>query len=300
MQSGKPSVSDPDELLRHRFLSRGGGLLLVGQTGLGKSSLSMQMMIKWALGKALFGIEPVRPLRSLLIQAENDDGDLAEMRDGVFNGLNLSPEDRALAEKNIYVVTESSKTSENFFKEVVEPLLKIIKPDVLWIDPALSYLGGDMSSQKDVGKFLRNDLAPLLTKYSCAAVIIHHTNKTSSNADKNMMDPAYLGAGSAEWINWARAMLVLKKTDVLDLSWISHLVCNPRTAWVVFVIFCLLPGFARHFSSPPLVFARRGRCFDAIVGSKAHFLPAMKTPPPLLPWFSCDSFHFSSSGCCCW
>jgi hypothetical protein len=86
----------------------------------------------------------------------------------------------------------------------------------------------------------------------------------------------------------------------MTLAWISHLVCNPRTAWVVFVIFCLLPGFARHFSSPPLVFARRGRCFDAIVGSKAHFLPAMKTPPPLLPWFSCDSFHFSSSGCCCW
>ena len=54
-------------------------------------------------------------------------------------------------------------------------------------------------------------------------------------------------------------------------SGISHLVCNPRTAWVVFVIFCLLPGFARHFSSPPLVFARRGRCFDAIVGSNAIF-----------------------------
>ena len=33
--------NDPSELLRNRFLCRGGGLLLVGPTGIGKSSLSM-------------------------------------------------------------------------------------------------------------------------------------------------------------------------------------------------------------------------------------------------------------------
>ena len=59
-------------------------LLLVGATGLGKSSLAMQLMIKWSLGQAAFELEPARPLKSLLIQAENDDGDLAEMKFGVF------------------------------------------------------------------------------------------------------------------------------------------------------------------------------------------------------------------------
>jgi len=33
------------------------------------------------------------------------------------------------------------------------------------------------------------------------------------------------------------------------------------------VIFCLLPDYASLFSSPLSVFVRRGRCFDAIVGS---------------------------------
>ena len=37
-------------------------------------------------GRPLFGIVPARPLKSLLIQAENDEGDLAEMRDGVIAG----------------------------------------------------------------------------------------------------------------------------------------------------------------------------------------------------------------------
>src|SRR5205807_1283581 len=79
---------DPNELLRHRFLCRVGGLLLCGPTGIGKSSLALQMMMRWAAGRECFGIEPVRPLKSLLIQAENDDGDLSEMRDGVSAGLN--------------------------------------------------------------------------------------------------------------------------------------------------------------------------------------------------------------------
>lgn len=81
------AANDPAELLRNRFLCRGGGLLLVGPTGVGKSSLSMQAKILWALGRPAFGIVPARPLKSLLIQAENDDGDLAEMRDGVIKGL---------------------------------------------------------------------------------------------------------------------------------------------------------------------------------------------------------------------
>ena len=46
----RPADDDPSELLRHRFLCRLGGLLLVGPTGIGKSSFAMQAMILWALG----------------------------------------------------------------------------------------------------------------------------------------------------------------------------------------------------------------------------------------------------------
>ena len=81
--------NDPAELLRYRFLCRGSGLLLVGPTGIGKSSLEMQFMILWALGREAFGIRPKGPLRSLLVQAENDDGDLgrnARRRDSRIEG----------------------------------------------------------------------------------------------------------------------------------------------------------------------------------------------------------------------
>jgi hypothetical protein len=139
------------------------------------------------------------------------------MKNGVFNGLNLSPEHQAQASQNIYVSQESSKTGMGLCHLVLGPLLTTIKPDLLWIDPALAYVGGDMNSQKDVGGFLRNQLNPLLAKHNCGLVIIHHTNKISKDPERQTTDFTYLGAGSAEWSNWSRAIIALNKTDVDNL-----------------------------------------------------------------------------------
>jgi RecA-family ATPase len=214
-----PPKDDPSELLRHRYLCKGGGLLLVGATGLGKSSLTMQLAIKWAMGQPAFGFEPTKPLKSLFIQAENDDGDLAEMRNGIIKGTNLDLTDevKKLLDSHIYIITEDRNRGAELFGKVLEPMLKTIKPDILWIDTALAFFDGDMNNQKDVGEFLRTQLNPVLHKYSCAAVVIHHTNKISNSPDKPITDPAYLGAGSAEWANWSRAVLALRKTDVDNL-----------------------------------------------------------------------------------
>src|SRR5690606_9338653 len=92
-------------------------------------------------------------------------------------------------------------------------LLKAHRPDLLWIDPALAYLGAEASSQKDVSAFLRNMLNPLLHRHQCGCVVVHHTNKPSSGKEKpnwSAGDLAYLGSGSIEWANWARAVMALR------------------------------------------------------------------------------------------
>src|ERR1035441_3161256 len=204
--------NDKAELLRHRYLCQGAGLLIVGPTGIGKSSLEMQMMILWALGREAFGIQPARPLKSLLVQAENDDGDLVEMRDGVIRGLELSREDAAAACDRIIVVREDSRTGFGFFAGTLRPLVTEHRPDLVWIDPALSYLGGEASSQKDVGGFLRNMLNPLLREFGCGGVVVHHTNKPPSGRERpdwQAGDFAYLGSGAIEWGGWGRFVLGL-------------------------------------------------------------------------------------------
>ena len=211
----RPVSGDPSELLKDRFLCRGGGMLFVGPTGVGKSSSSMQCMLLWALGHPAFGIVPARTLKSLLIQAENDDGDLAEMRDGVVKGLELQAEEAATAFSRIVVCREAARTGPEFFRDTVRRLLVAHRPDLVWIDPALAFLGGEANSQEVVGAFLRTGLNPLLQEFNCAAVVVHHTNKPPKKNEGNAWsssDSAYLGAGSAEWANWSRAVLALKST----------------------------------------------------------------------------------------
>ncbi|MDO8465296.1 MAG: hypothetical protein Q7S46_08605, partial [Gallionella sp.] len=79
------------------------------------------------------------------------------------------------------------------------------------------------NSQKDVGGFLRNGLNPLLREFNCGCVAVHHTNKPVSGREKpnwQAGDNAYLGSGSAEWANHARAVLALRSIgshDVFEL-----------------------------------------------------------------------------------
>ena len=212
-----PSYDNEKELLKHRFLCRGGGALLVGSTGAGKSSFIMQCAMLWALGKPAFGIEPARPLKILIIQAENDEDDLFEEMDGVREGLGLTAEEWARASNSVRVRHENSHSGPDFFEKVIRPLLAEWRPDLLSIDPALSYLGGETNSQAHVGAFLRNKLNPLITDFDCGVIVNHHTNKPPSGEDKTGWTDsqmAYAGAGSAEWANWARAVLVLRSTKV--------------------------------------------------------------------------------------
>ena len=206
-----PPEDDPNELLKHRFLCRGGAMLLIGPTGVGKSSFTMQCAILWSLGREAFGIMPARPLRILIIQAENDGADLAEFRDGVLRGLSIAAEE--LAGSVVQTAWEDSRTGAEFCAQVLGPLLEQQTFDLVIIDPALAYLGADASLQKDVSLFLRNGLNPLLHKHGCGLVLVHHTNKPPQGQQKGGWqagDFAYLGTGSSEWANWARAVMAIR------------------------------------------------------------------------------------------
>lgn len=74
-------------------------------------------------------------------------------------------------------------------------------------------------------------MAPLIAKHGCGAVIVHHTNKISKDPDKQVSDFTYLGAGSAEWANWSRAILALNKTDVDNLYELIAAKRGARLKW---------------------------------------------------------------------
>src|SRR5205085_4649609 len=106
-----PPKNDPNELIRRRYLCRGSGMLVVGPTGIGKSTFTTQAALCWSVGREHFGLVPTRPLRSLIIQSENDHGDLAEMRDGIYAGLNFTERERREANERVLVAREDCRTA---------------------------------------------------------------------------------------------------------------------------------------------------------------------------------------------
>lgn len=209
--------NDPNNLLGQRWLCRGGSCLFVGQSGIGKSSLAMQMAVSWALGKEVFGIKPVKPLKSLLIQAENDFGDVSEMLRGTLGGLGIkTPQEATSALQDRFaIVAESVQTGEEF-ANAVRLLVAKHKPDLVWLDPLLSFIGDDISKQDVCSYFLRNLLNPIAHETGVVWMMMHHTPKPStdpkSKSGWNATDHSYAGTGSSELTNWARAVCVLQST----------------------------------------------------------------------------------------
>jgi hypothetical protein len=209
---------DPNELVKHRFVCRNGGLLLVGPSGYGKSSFLTQAALMWSMGEVMMGLEPVRPLKILMIQAENDDRDVAEQLSGAINGYleNYSKADRTQLEKalqSIDYIRESSLTSEAFIRALSRKLASYSEDeqrDMVIIDPLFAYCGCDVSDQGEMSKFLRNWLNPVIEQNKVGLLICHHANKPPKDAGTlSPLSLAYAGSGTAELTNWARAVLVI-------------------------------------------------------------------------------------------
>ncbi|MCY3018493.1 MAG: AAA family ATPase [Planctomycetota bacterium] len=207
--------NDPNNLLGRRWLCRAGSCLWLGQTGVGKSSLIVQAAVSWAMGRDFFGIHPARALKSLVVQGENDDGDLAEQMQGIVTGSGLQGEAAALDER-LSLLRETCRTGEDFAK-FLHTLVMVEKPDLVWLDPLNCYIGGDVSSQEVCSRFFRNLLNPIALDSGACMMVVHHGNKPMSDPSQRSAwrgnDFAYFGSGSSEMANWARATLLVREVE---------------------------------------------------------------------------------------
>jgi len=202
--------NDPDNLIGNRWITRGSSMIISGGTGIGKSSLMMQVIIRWCLGLDFFGIKPVKPLKIGVIQAENDKGDLAEAFRGVVH-KRFSLDQMNQLQKNLEFRTETVRTGDQFLA-YARRFIHRSKLDLIVADPLFSYFGGDLSDQSEVSIFLRNKLQPILHETKVAWVWMHHVAKPQrkdGGEPLTTMELAHSGFGSSELANWAREIAVL-------------------------------------------------------------------------------------------
>ncbi len=95
-----PDEQNPAALLRDRFLRKGGGLVIVAPSGVGKSTFATGATSYWAAGRDFCGIRPARPLKIGVFQTEDDAEEMGEFRDDLLRQLaedDFTPEETAQA-----------------------------------------------------------------------------------------------------------------------------------------------------------------------------------------------------------
>ena len=221
--------NDPNSVLGDRWLCKGASCLFVAQSGIGKSSLAMQLAIGWALElpHATFNIRAKKPLKSLLIQAENDRGDMAEQVQGVVSALGLTDTQRHELNDRLIIFRDATHSGHEFLA-IVESLVRIHKPDLVWIDPLLNYIGDDISDQAVCSAYTQR-ISQIGIETGAVFLILHHTGKPRVEGAKTASDLAYMGLGSSVLTAWAREVVTLQRThDLPDGEACFEITCTKR------------------------------------------------------------------------
>jgi hypothetical protein len=193
----------------------------------------MQAAILWSVNQPFFGLRPALPMRVLYVQAENDYGDLYEIRNGICEGLNLNPSQVDQAGENIRIANVNDAIGDQFTNDVLRPLLREHHPDLLILDPLLAYIGGDITRQDAVSKFIRLGLQPAISETNSGLLLVHHPPKPRRDTgESKSSDDAYIGAGSADLANWARGIIVLKPTPHHGIYNLRLAKRGQRAGWV--------------------------------------------------------------------
>jgi hypothetical protein len=204
---------DASSVIGKRWLCRGDSLLISGPTGIGKSTFATQAVIHWSLGRKFFGISCADPQKILVIQSENNLGDLAIGFQDICDRIAITRDEESLLTDRIIFVRESGRTGDVFI-QFARTLIKNYRPTIVLVDPLLSYIGGDVNRQDLMSHFLRNGIQPMLNETGIIWIFVHHTGKPPKDqAGKAAGANAYSALGSSEILNWPREVLTFVVRD---------------------------------------------------------------------------------------
>lgn len=200
----------PDEYLGHGFIAAGFRILVVGAPKLGKSQFVLQMLTSAAAGTELLGMKWDRPHKVLWLQAE--------IR-GPYVGIRLramvdsfEPHEQELLNKNFFWTERGDINLVEQFDQVRD-LVKLIKPEIIAIDPLANFFSGDEANNGEVNAFLKKVNAltnerTLGLDRPPAIILVHHTRKGASQKD------GFESArGASSIVGWMDSGLMLTKAD---------------------------------------------------------------------------------------
>lgn len=214
-----PECENPLALFEDGWLRKGHAAFLVSTAGAGKSVITMQFCYAWALGREMFGIKPMKPLKIAVFQTEDDDDELRFFRDAMSYGYSheygWTDEEIEKAVENIDFFPVLGKMGDKFI-DYFREIQSSYNYDLVIINPFQGVTDFDIADNTLVRQFTREKLDPIIkdAEKPCGLFIVHHTKKKTGDDNRRASGgkdvfSQYAGAGASEINNWMRAGLVI-------------------------------------------------------------------------------------------
>jgi DNA replication protein DnaC len=174
-------IDESPNILGNRLLERGTFGVIIGHSGVGKSTLTVQAGIELAAGHPLLGITPARPLKVLVVQAEGSKNDrIDQVR--CLQVLVPDEEERKEMSDRLWMYSTTLRGEELFTKLRELNNHQKVPFDLFILNPAFAFLqdGAAAEESKDVSHFLRKLWLPFLQETDSAGLIMHHPPKLNN------------------------------------------------------------------------------------------------------------------------
>src|SRR5262249_1308114 len=146
-------------------------------------------------------------------QAENDEGDLAEMGKGILKHCQFTEAQQKQIHQNFVRYDLRGVGGEKLLAIVRQKLRQHRNADLIWLDALQNYLGGHVRDPDAMIPFL-DGLDRILVEFRIGAVVTHHTPKTigRDTSEWSATEWIYYSAGVAALADRKRASIAIEPT----------------------------------------------------------------------------------------
>lgn len=223
----------PQRWLLEGLIDEGGGTLLLGKTGLGKSSLSLQLALAIASGRPFLDVFPTGdPKKVVFFQAENTirinqrrlrdfahAAGISEhyVRDNILFAHNKKPNTRTYGK-----ILNYRGEPQIEFLDYIRAVMEQTQAKVMVVDPLSSYAGCPENSN-DLMRIAVDIISELADEFEATPIVLHHEGKAGSGNDTQEYETTYASRGASSVPDWATQILQVKKIKkedgIYDLTW---------------------------------------------------------------------------------
>lgn len=203
------------------ILQRQGILVMTGKPGVGKTQMTVQMLVKMALGIPMLGWDITQPRKVIFFSMEMTLPEIKLFIEEV--NTQLTPEQRTKLQENFKIIPigQMLQFDDTADKKKIIQVIETVKPEIVGFDSLSKTTTAPLTDEAAVKKVF--DFADhIRLNYDCSVALIHHDRKAQignkkPNKLEDMYGSFYIGATATTVINlWGN-----DKTYEIELSYLK-------------------------------------------------------------------------------